>query len=70
MCNKVMRARVLEVLEDGLLVEDLANGQEVIVHYGMACRFCPGDCVCICHNGAMTMSIPPQISAICIRRYR
>ena len=51
-----------------LLVCDLCGCQEVLVHTNDACCFRPGECVCIEYSGAMTMSLPPQISAERIRR--
>lgn len=61
-----MHATVLKVQCDSLLVCDHATSQEVLVHTDQARCFCPCDQVCICYSGAMTMSIPPQISAECI----
>ena len=58
-----MHARVLQVNCCDLLVCDLHTDQEVVVHTPRACQFRVGDCVCIRFSGAMTMSIPPQISA-------
>lgn len=68
-CNErsVMRARILRVSCCELLVCDLCTSQEVLVHTDKACCFCVGQCVCIEYSGAMTMSIPPQIHADCIR---
>ena len=67
-CDRfVMHARVLEANSCDLLVCDLHAGQQILVHAQNACRFCPGDCVCIEYSGAMTASIPPQISAHCVR---
>ena len=63
----IMKARILRVNCCDLLVCDLCNGREVLVHTDKACCFCPGQCVCIEYSGAMTMSIPPQISANCVR---
>ena len=62
-----MKARILRSGCCELLVCDLCTCQEVLVHTDQACRFCPGQCVCVEYNGAMTMSIPPQISADCIK---
>ena len=59
-----MLATVLEVREGGLLVFDHAMSQRVVVHTPQARRFCIGGCVCIRYSGAMTLSIPPQITAI------
>lgn len=63
-----MNAMVQTVESGRLLVCDAETHQEVVVHTSCACRFRPGDSVCIVYDGTMTMSIPPQISAICIRR--
>ena len=59
-----MIAKVLEVRCCELLVCDLCSLQEVIVHTPLACCFSAGDRVCICFDGRMTLSIPPQITAI------
>lgn len=64
----VMLAIVLSVGVGNLLVRDLSNNQEVRVNTRDARRFAPGDRVAILYNGAMTASIPPQISAISIQR--
>lgn len=61
-----MTARVLERRCASLLVCDQCGGQEVLVHSGEARCFSPGDWVCIRYSGAMTRSIPPQISAFSI----
>ena len=68
-CNETvtMKARVLRVCCCELLVCDLCTSQEVLVHTDKACCFCVGQCVCIEYRGAMTMSIPPQISADCVK---
>ena len=63
-----MIATVLEVRPDNLLVRDRRTSQEVLVHTSFARRFRPGDVVHILFSGAMTMSIPPQITAIRIFR--
>ena len=64
----VMIATVLSMQRGNLLVFDFSNRQQVQVNTNDAFRFCPGDLVRIRYNGAMTMSIPPQISAISIVR--
>ena len=64
----VMIATVLSVRRDNLLVFDFANRRQVQVNTNDAFRFRPGDLVRIRYNGAMTMSIPPQISATSIIR--
>ena len=62
--TSTMTARVLRQINAGsLLVCDCDACQEVVVHTRQARCFCPGDVVCIEYSGAMTMSIPPQISA-------
>ena len=63
-----MTATVLAVRENNLLVCEHAFVREVIVHTDSACCFSCGDRVCIRYSGAMTMSIPPQISAHSITR--
>ncbi len=64
----VMEACILEVMCDQLLVRDLSTDQEVLVNTSQSCCFCPCERVVIEYNGAMTLSIPPQISADWIRR--
>lgn len=64
----IMLATVVSVRDDHLLVIDLSNRQQVRVNTREALRFRPGDIVRIRYSGAMTMSIPPQISAIRIVR--
>ena len=68
-CNKTvtMNACILRVCCCELLVCDLCTCQEVLVHTENACCFQVGQRVCIEYNGAMTMSIPPQISAACVK---
>lgn len=63
-------ATVLEVYNNRLLVRDLSNQQEILVHFRNANRFTPGDTVRITYNGRMTFSIPPQISASSIQSIR
>lgn len=63
-----MEARVLRVCPCELLVCDLCASQEVLVHTPQACCFRVGEKVCVEYSGAMTMSIPPQISADSICR--
>ena len=62
------QAVVLEVRNCQLLVCDCRTGQTVLVHTQRACCFSRGDCVKIEHSGAMTMSLPSQVSALCISR--
>ena len=63
-----MNACILRVCCCELLVCDLCSSQKVLVHTPEACCFKVGEKVCIEYNGAMTMSIPPQITATDIRR--
>jgi hypothetical protein len=65
---QTFRAQVLQVTDGDLLVRSCRTGQEILVHTDCACRFSAGDCVRIRFNGVMTMSIPPQITALCIRK--
>ena len=53
-----------------LILQTDGESQEVMVYTTCACRFCPGERVCVCYNGVMTRSIPPQINAMSIRRCR
>ncbi len=64
----LMIATVQEVRRNSLLVRDRATGQEVVVNTNYARCFSAGDRVSIFYNGVMTASLPPQISAIRIRR--
>ncbi len=66
--NTTMCATVLCAEHCHLCVCDHCTNQEVLVHAHNACCFCPGDHVCIEYSGAMTMSIPPQITATCITK--
>lgn len=59
---------ILETEDGHLLVRDSKTDQEIVVNTRCSCNFRAGDRVLIVHNGAMTMSNPPQISAIRIRR--
>ena len=59
------------ILETGccqLLVCDHNSGEPVLVHTPNACCFSCGECVCVCHSGMMTMSIPPQVTAISVTK--
>ena len=64
----IMNATVLRVQEGNLLVRDWGTAQEVVVHTPLADRFSSRDRICILYNGAMTRSLPPQISATHITR--
>ena len=63
-----MCATVCKVNCCDLCVCDHCTNQEVVVHYDKACCFHVGERVCIYYSGAMTNSLPPQITATCIRR--
>ena len=63
-----MSARILDIEDDRLLVRDMRTRQEVAVNTDCTCGLEVGDRIIIFYNGAMTMSIPPQISAIRIRK--
>ena len=63
-----MTARVLEVGNGFLLVCDQSTCQQVQVNTSNACCYRVGQCLSIQYDGAMTASIPPQISATCICR--
>ena len=64
----VFQAEVLEVRNCQLLVCDCRTQQTVLVHTQRARCFSRGDCVEIEHSGAMTMNLPPQVSALRISR--
>lgn len=66
--STTMRAVVKQVQTCYLLVCDCMTGQEVLVHSPDACHFCVCDRVCIHYSGAMTLSLPPQITATCITK--
>lgn len=63
-----MTARVMEVSCNSLLVCDQSTCQQVQVNTSNACCYRVGQCLCIHYDGAMTASIPPQISATKICR--
>ncbi len=63
-----MRATVLSAQNCRMSVCDQSTSQEVVVHSPCACHFRAGDQVCITYSGAMTMSIPLQITADFITR--
>ena len=65
-----MIATVQEVQQGKLLVRDRSTGQDVLVHTPLSYCFHAGDIVRILYSGAMTRSIPPQITAIRIVRIR
>lgn len=59
----IMKARVLQVCPCYLFVCDVCSGQTVRVNTEEAGCYRVGECLCIYYSGAMTMSIPPQITA-------
>ena len=63
-----MCAQILEIDDNRILVRDSRTRQEVVVNTRCKCNFRVGDRIIIIYSGAMTMSIPPQISAIRIRK--
>lgn len=63
-----MDATVIRTEQRRLLVRDSQSGNEVMVNFNNARRFSSGDHVRITHNGIMTNSIPPQITATAIQR--
>ncbi len=63
-----MCAVILEISDRRLLVRDSQTDQEIAVNTRCNCNFRVGDRIIIVYNGAMTRSIPPQISAIRIRK--
>lgn len=71
-CNHAPRttmcAVVLRVECHSLLVCDQEMRQEVVVHTQAVQCYLPGDRICIEYSGAMTASIPPQITATCIKK--
>lgn len=60
---ETMCATVLEISDNRLLVRDSRTDQEVVVNTSCRCDLRAGDRIRIIFNGAMTMSLPPQISA-------
>lgn len=65
-----MSALVLGVYDNRLLVRDSNTKQEVIVNLRRSCDLRAGDRVQILFGGIMTLSLPPQISAILVRKAR
>lgn len=64
----ILFALILKSERGQMLVRDCHTGQTILVHVRCACGFRAGNCVRITYSGAMTMSIPPQITAHSIRR--
>ena len=63
-----LKACVLKVCPCELLVCDLCTCQQVSVHTPDACCFRPGERVCVTYDGAMTHSLPPQVTAQQVER--
>ena len=63
-----MTARVLEVRCDSPAGVRLLHLPAGTGEHRQRLLLSGGDCLCIHYNGAMTSSIPPQISATCIHR--
>ncbi|RHR08847.1 hypothetical protein DWX58_07915 [Pseudoflavonifractor sp. AF19-9AC] len=63
-----MCAVVLCVQSSSLMVCDCSTQQKVLVHTDQACCFSCDDRVRIVYSGMMSMSLPPQITALCISR--
>ena len=61
-----LNATVKEVENCSMLVCNNNTSEEIVVHAQNACRFCPGDRVCIRFNGVIATSNPPQITAISV----
>ena len=68
MSETTMCAVVCQVQDGSLLVCDQSNCQQVQVNTSCANCYSAGDHICTHYNGAMTASIPPQISADCIHK--
>ena len=68
MSETTMCAVVCQVQDGFLLVRDQSSCQEVRVNTSCAHCYAAGDRICIHYSGAMTNSLPPQISADCIHR--
>ncbi|MCM1530274.1 MAG: hypothetical protein NC093_09810 [Alistipes sp.] len=63
-----MCAVILETRNRQLLVRDSKTDQEIIVNMRCSCNFRVGDRVLIFYRDIMTLSIPPQISALRITK--
>lgn len=64
----LMIATVQRILPKGLLVTDRRTFQTVVVNTRQTRCIFPGDVISILFNGVMTLSLPPQIFAIRIRK--
>ena len=63
-----MNAKIVEVSDKRLFVRDLQTNQEYVVNLRRNCDFDIGDEVVIFYGEAMTLSLPPHISAVRIRK--
>lgn len=63
-----MNAVILEIQDKMLLVRDVQTNQEYIVNLRRNRKFCVGDEVVIIYGETMTLSLPPHISAVRIRK--
>lgn len=68
--STTLRATVCQICDRSLLVCDHCTGQRVLIHTDDACCYRVGERLCIHFNGAMTNSLPPQITATCIEPLR
>jgi len=57
------RAQILQRRHNSLLVRDIRNGRQLLVHFDNAQHFCPGQRVIIRHD-TIIMNNPPEINAI------
>lgn len=64
----ILFGTVERVRRDQLVVRDRRTRRSVIVFTRQTRCFEPGDVVSVLFNGVITQSIPPQITAIAVRR--
>ncbi len=63
-----MNAVILEIYDKRLLVRDEQTNQDYIVNLKRNRKFNVGDTLVIHYGEAMTLSLPPHISAVRIRK--
>lgn len=63
-----MNAEIVEVSDKRLLVHDLQTNQEYVVNLRRNRKLSVGDEVTIHYGEAMTLSLPPHISAVRIKK--
>lgn len=63
-----INAIIIRINANNILVRDLDTNQEILVHYCNSRQFRLGERIRIEFTGQMTLSLPPQISAISIQR--